>query len=125
MGNFWLKLKVWTKGIFAVVFFAYALVFIYQNSADATVWWWFGRTYKSSTVVLIAIAFLAGVISAVLIRTTLRTLQQVRDLRSKSRTDRIERDLAEMKQKASRLQTKPAPTPPGFDVVPPATEEIE
>jgi lysylphosphatidylglycerol synthetase-like protein (DUF2156 family) len=108
MGNVWLKIKVWTKGIVALLTIVYALLFIYNNSKPTEVWWWFDRRFNSSTVVLIAIAFLAGIISAVLTRTTIRTLQQVRDLRSKSRTERIERDLAEMKQKASRLQTKPS-----------------
>ena len=107
MGNMWLKIKVWTKVTLALLAIIYALVFIYQNSADATVWWWYNRSFKSTTVVLVALAFLAGVIMSILVRTTWRTMRQVRDLRSRSRTDRIERDLAEMKQKASRLQTKP------------------
>ena len=109
MGNFWLKVKVWTKAIVAAIVTVYALFFVYNNWADATVWWWFNKPpFKSSTVVLIVIAFLAGLITAVLIRTTLGTLRQMRDLRSRSRTDRIERELADMKQKASRLQTKPS-----------------
>jgi uncharacterized integral membrane protein len=126
MGNAWLKFKIWTKGIIAALIAIYALLFVYNNSADATVWWWFNRTFKSTTVVLIIIAFLAGVISTILVRTTVRTLRQMRDLRSRSRTDRMERELADMKEKASRLQTKPAQQAQGFDVIPPpANDSVE
>ena len=58
MGNLWLKIKVWTKGIVVALITIYGLLFVYNNSADATVWWWFNRTFKSTTVLLILIAFL-------------------------------------------------------------------
>jgi uncharacterized integral membrane protein len=118
MGNFWLKIKVWTKGITVAIVSIYALLFVYNNSAEANVWWWFNRSFKSSTVVLILIAFLAGVVGAVMVRTTFTTLRQIKDLRSRSRSDRIERELADMKDKAARLQTKPASTP--SDYAPPS-----
>ena len=124
MGNFWLKVKVWTKGIVALLLAIYAILFVYNNSADATVWWWFNRSFKSTTVVLIIIAFLAGAITTVLVRTTLRTLRQMRDLRSRSRTDRMERELADMKQKAARLQTKPTASAISTERLDP-TEPIE
>ena len=60
-------------------------------------------------------SFFAGVISTILIRTTWRTLRQVRNLRDRSRGQRMERELAEMKQKAATLQTKPIPTADPID----------
>ena len=111
MGNLWLKIKVWTKAILALLVALYAMFFAYNNSDETTVWLWFNHSPTHSKLVLLAIAFLAGVICTVLVRTTLRTLRQIRDLRTRSRTDKIERELAEMKQKASRLQTKPSSTP--------------
>jgi uncharacterized integral membrane protein len=107
MGNLWLKIKVWTKGILGLLVLLYALFFAYNNSDPTTVWLWFGHQPTYSKLVLLAIAFFAGVICTILVRTTMRTLRQIRELQSKSRTDRIERELADMKQKASRLQTKP------------------
>src|SRR5438270_9087505 len=117
MGNLWLKIKVWTKGIAIALLLLYVLVFIIKNNQPVKFWWWYNREDQYSMLVLIGISFFAGVISTILIRTTLRTLRQVRDLRSRSRTDRIERELAEMKQKASRLQTKPSAS--GEAIVPP------
>ena len=108
MGNLWLKIKVWTKGIATALVAIYATLFIYNNSADATVWWWFNRKFQSSTLVLILIAFLAGVVSTILVRTMFTTMRQIRSLSDRSRSQRIERELADMKEKASRLQTKPA-----------------
>lgn len=106
MTNTWLKIKIWTKGICAGLVLLYLLIFIYQNNRTVPFWWWSGHQGVHSVLLLILIAFFAGVISTVLVRTTLRTLKQIRDMRSRARTDRMERDLNEMKLKASRLQTK-------------------
>jgi uncharacterized integral membrane protein len=107
MGNLWLKIKVWTKGITAGLMLLYLLIFVVKNNNEVKFWWWYNRTIESSNLVLMGIAFLAGAISVILIRTTWTTLRQVRDLRTRSRTDRMERELADMKEKAARLQTKP------------------
>jgi uncharacterized integral membrane protein len=123
MGNLWLKIKVWTKVTLALLVLIYVLVFIVKNNEPVKFWWWINHEDQYSKVLLIVISFLAGVITTILFRTTLRTLRQVRDLRSRSRTDRIERELADMKQKASRLQTKPSAS--SVDVIPPPGESIE
>src|SRR5262245_34811675 len=107
MRNLWLKIKIWSKGIVGLIVVLYALFFAYNNSDQTTVWLWFGHSPTQSKLLLLAIAFFAGVICTILVRTTIRTVRQIRELQSKSRTDRIERELADMKQKASRLQTKP------------------
>ena len=38
MGNLWLKIKVWTKGILGLLVLLYALFFAYNNSDPTTVW---------------------------------------------------------------------------------------
>src|SRR3954469_10269487 len=124
MGNLWLKIKVWTKGILALLVVLYVLVFIAKNNEPVRFWWWYNREDQYSMLVLITISFLAGVISTILFRTTLRTLRQIRDLRSRSRTDKIERELADMKSKASRLQVKPTTAAPVVDF-PPDNNSIE
>src|SRR5436189_6026803 len=89
--NLWMKIKVWTKCIFALLLLLYALFFAYNNSDPTTVWLWFGHSPTYSKLVLLAIAFFAGVICTILVRTTMRTLRQIRDIRNRSSTDRIER----------------------------------
>lgn len=119
MSNLWLKIKIWTKGICAALVLLYLLIFILKNDQDVPFWWWFNHDHNYSKLLLIAIAFFAGVITTILLRTTLRTIKQINEVRRRSRTDRLERDLNDMKLKASRLQTRPAtgtttptPTPP-------------
>src|SRR3954451_22543774 len=100
MGEMWLKIWVWIKGIAVALLVLYAILFAYNNSNRATLWWWFNHQWESSTLMLMGISFVAGMISVVLISTTLRTMRQIKDLRSRGRADRLEREIADMKTKA-------------------------
>lgn len=106
----WLKIKVWTKVIVASALALYALLFIYNNSGEPVqFWWWFKHTQPASVFTLAILAFIAGMIAAVLISTTWKTYSQIRELQRRSRQQRLERDLAGMKSKAGMLQTRTAP----------------
>jgi uncharacterized integral membrane protein len=107
MSELWLKIKIWTKGILAALVLLYVIIFIAKNSQPVRFWWWYNHEDQYSALVLIAIAFVAGIVSTVLFRTTLRTMRQVQDLRSRNRSSRLEREMADMKAKAAMLQTKP------------------
>jgi uncharacterized integral membrane protein len=123
----WLKIKVWTKIVVASALGLYALIFIIKNtSQQVKFWWWFGREENASVLLLTAVAFVVGVLVAVLVRTTWKTVTQIRELQRRARQQRNERDLAEMKSKAGMLRTRPTaadaavatePTRP-FDEVP-------
>src|SRR3954453_22858073 len=108
MGEMWLKIWVWIKGIVFALLALYAILFAYNNSGEAKLWWWFNHTWQSSTLLMMAISFFAGMVTVVLFGTTLRTMRQIKDLRSRNRTDGLEREMADMKSKASMLQTRPA-----------------
>jgi hypothetical protein len=120
MGNFWLKIKVWSKGIIFALIALYSLAFLLFNMGQppVTVWFWYRTNLTISPLLLVFATFLLGAIAAILFRTTLTTIRQVRELRSRNRIDRLEREHAEMKAKASRLRTSnpasgaPAPTAP-------------
>ena len=124
MNNLWLKIKIWTKGILAALVLLYLLIFIIQNNQEVTFWWWRHCEIKASSLLLLFIAFLAGVITTILLRTILRTIKQINEVRHRSRSDRMERDLNEMKQKASRLQTKPATGATTPTTTPPPDESV-
>src|SRR4029079_4289443 len=110
----WLKIKIWTKGILFGLIAFYALVFFLKNDNRVEVWYWpWKDKYAISLIWLVLIAFVLGGIVTILIRTTLKTPRQIRELRAQNRLDRIEREHAEMKSKAAMLQTRTAPTPPG------------
>lgn len=113
MNNFWLKLKIWTKTTIAAVVLIYALLFIAKNSGQAVEFWYFPfkPTVNTSMLLLIAGTFLAGVVATLIVRTTFSTLRQVRELRARSRIDKLERDQASIKVKAAMLQRMPESIP--------------
>src|SRR5687768_15622739 len=100
MTNALLKVKVWTKVIVFGLVLVYVTVFIVQNSENkATLWVWPGRDrpLETSVLKLVLVAFLAGVIGTLLVRTLLRTVRQIRDVRDRNRSERLERELVDMK----------------------------
>ena len=120
MGNLWLKIWIWTKVTIFGLIALYLLSFIYANSkGTAEIWYWFFKDkYKVTILFFTFFVFMAGVISTILVHTTVRTIRQIRTVRARGATERLEREMAEMKAKAAMLQTKPASAPVGFDVVP-------
>jgi len=136
MGNLWLKIKIWTKVTVAALLALYVLIFVLKNGdRKADFWFWFGREYSGSLLSLVFFAFLIGGLIAILATTTFRTVRQIRELRARNRGMALERELADMKAKASMLKTKPvpgavssetqvAPAPAsGSDVAPPAVDD--
>ena len=110
MGSLWLKIKVWTKvALFAFVTI-YLLTFIFRNSDEpAKFWFWFWKPDLETSILYLTLgSFLAGVIVTLLVRTTWTTIRQIRDVRQRARTEKLEREMADMKSKAAMLQTRPA-----------------
>jgi hypothetical protein len=108
MNSLWLKIKVWTKVIVFSLLLLYGLLLIYNNSgAPVQVWVWFNTTYRIPVLLLIAATLLVGVGGTLLVRTVLKTIRQLRELRDRSQAEKRERDLASMKSKAAMLQTRP------------------
>jgi uncharacterized integral membrane protein len=120
MSNLWLKIWIWIKVGVSALLAIYLLLFIAKNSDNlAKFWFWFGRDYQLPVLLLAFVSFCAGVLATILIRTTFKTIRQVRDVRQRSRADRLEREVADMRTKAAKLQTRSAS--PG----PSASEEAE
>jgi len=109
VGSLWLKIKVWTKVIVFFGLLSYAALFIVMNSArQVKPWFWFGHDPDTSVLILVLCAFLTGVVGTILLRTTFKTLRQVREMRERGRSDRLQREMDEMKAKAARLRSRPA-----------------
>ncbi len=115
MGDTWLKIKAWTKGIFFGAVLIYVVLFVFKNSGDTIrFWWWFGYSKEIDAIFLALVSFVAGALCAFLIGTTWRTVRQIRDVRDGRRADREERERADVRAKAALLHTAPAaavPTP--------------
>lgn len=112
MTNLLLKIKIWTKGIIFGVLLLYVLVFIFKNQGyPATMWVAPYRAIESTVLLVAFFAFLAGVVVTILVRTSMATIRQVRELQERSRSAKLERTVQDMQNKAAMLRAKPAGTP--------------
>ncbi len=116
MNNLWLKIKLWMKIAICAFLAIYLLVFIIKNNGeDVTFWYWYKRQVQASILLLVAVAFLTGVLVTILTRMMFRTAKQISAMRNNARTEKLEREVADMKAKAAMLQTRGSP-PPSSDV---------
>ncbi|HEX8914596.1 MAG TPA: hypothetical protein VF796_19760 [Humisphaera sp.] len=125
MNNLWLKIKVWTKVTVFSLAAVYVISFAVKNSepqAKATFWYFFDspamrtQTLETSTFKLVAGAFVAGILVALLARTTFRTIAQIRELRARQAAEARERDIEQIRSKAALLRLKPEPADGGAEV---------
>jgi len=116
MTNVWLKFKIWFKLVLFGLIAVYILLFLFKNyDTTVTVWLWFGQkgTYTSSILVLVFGVFVLSVIGTLLISTIWRTVRQIREASARTRTQKLEKAIAEMNAKAAKLQIRPdAPETP-------------
>jgi uncharacterized integral membrane protein len=103
----WLKIKVWTKVTIFGLLALYAIVFLLKNMGrEVEFWYWFNREPKLPVLLLVLGAFLGGVLITILLRTTFKTIRQIRDLQSRSRTEKLQREVRDMQMKAAALRTR-------------------
>lgn len=106
MQTLWLKIKIWTKIVIFVLLLIAVLVFIVQNiNKPVTIWLW--HDIQTTLLKVLFVTVLVSVVFTILIGTTRRTIRQIRELRSRNRSLKMEQDLADMKAKAAMLQTSP------------------
>jgi H+/Cl- antiporter ClcA len=109
MGNLWLKIKIWFKVALVAILVIYIILFTYNNASEKThFWYWFHHAPETTLLFLVLCAFFAGVVSSLLIRTTFRTVRQIQEMQQRSRTQRLGREIDDIKTKAAMLQTKPS-----------------
>jgi uncharacterized membrane protein len=113
MTNVWLKFKIWFKLILFGLLAVYILLFLLKNyDTRVNVWLWFGETgtYTSSILALVFAVFVLSVIGTLLTSTIWRTVRQIREASARSRSERLEKAIAEMNAKAAKLQIRPDAT---------------
>jgi uncharacterized integral membrane protein len=108
MGNLWLKIRVWTKILVAVLALLYVICFVANNSDKVHVWFWFGPKPETTVFWVALSAFLAGVLVAVLSRTTFRTMQQFKQMQARQREAKVERHSADLEPKAATDRANPS-----------------
>jgi uncharacterized membrane protein YciS (DUF1049 family) len=126
MANFWFKLKLWTKATLVGLLALYVILFTYFNAQEKVqFWYWFHHQPETNLLLFVLCTFFAGVIAAILAQTMFRTLRQVREMKMRSKLDRLDRDLTDRKVKAAMLQTRETPAAPAPAAPPPPIESLE
>ncbi len=108
MSDFWIKLKFWIKTTLISALVIYVLLFIFKNSGESVKFWYFPLqdSLQTSVLYLTAGAFITGIITAILVKTTITTVKQFRLMKASKAT----REVAEMQAKAAKLQTRSTTT---------------
>ncbi|MDB5174558.1 MAG: hypothetical protein JWO87_137 [Phycisphaerales bacterium] len=108
MGKIWLRIWITIKITLFALLALYILLFvIFNHDNHADVWTYPSHSIKTSVLTATLFAFLAGVIGTILVRTTFKTLRQIRDVQDRSRHEKLQREVEDMKAKASMLRPKP------------------
>jgi hypothetical protein len=115
VGTLWLKIKVWTKVTLFALLTVYVLTFIFKNiGPKVDLWVWYLTPPINLSVLLLAlVSFLIGVLGTILSRTTIKTIRQLRNLAERTRAERLEREVSEMRTKAAMLRSKSSPEAAG------------
>jgi hypothetical protein len=112
MENLWLKIKIWTKISIVSIVLVYLILFLFRNGDQpVTIWYMFRyEPFRTSALTVIVLAFFAGVVGTLIFRMAYRAIRQIKDLRAKSATAKMSKDVQDLKAKAGMLQTKPEAT---------------
>ena len=120
----WEKIKLWTRIILFSALALYLLIVIAVNwelRLNGPLQLVFIKFENARVLLVLLVTAVVSIFGWWLTRTVFKALRQLQSVRERSRTTRLEKDLAEMKAKAAMLQKKEAATAtpaPGFPVVP-------
>ncbi len=104
----WAKVKAYTKLSVAGVVTLYVLIVLLVNwdsRVQPGINVLFVRFDAPRILTVLLVTAVGTLVLAFLTRLVYRTLRQIADFRRRSRSAQLERDMAEMKAKADRLQT--------------------
>jgi hypothetical protein len=120
MNDTWQKIKFWARiTLFSVIALYVIGFFIANRNAYVTpaIDFIFHTWTAPNLLLVLILDSVFSIFGWWLFRTVFRALRQMQQMRATSRTGKLEREVADMKNKAAMLQVKPAtpadPTPPG------------
>lgn len=118
----WEKIKLWTRAIVFGVLALYVLIVLAVNwelRLDGTLQLMFVQFVKPRVLSVLLVTAVVSLIGWWLLRAVIKTVRQLQAVRERSRTAKLEKEVAEMRAKAGMLQKKEAAAAaPGFPVVP-------
>jgi hypothetical protein len=134
MGTFWEKLKFWTKAIsfgVAVLYLFIVMALNWNLVIDGDLNLIVAKYQKPHVLTVLLVTAVISIFGWWLLRTIFKTLRQWQHLQDRSRTARLEKEMAEMKAKAGMLQTREAPaaattnTPAPSPSAPPVVKPVD
>jgi len=112
VGTFWEKLKFWTKAIVFGVAALYLLIVVTLNwelKIEGDLNLIFTKYQRPHVLTVLLVTGVLSICGWWLLRTVFKTLRQWRSLQDRSRTAKLEKEMAEMRAKAQMLQTRESP----------------
>jgi len=129
----WEKIKLWTRVVVFGAMALYLLIVLTLNwglVVEGKLRLMFTEFDHPRVLVVLLVTAVISIFGWWLFRTIFKTLRQFRSLRERSRTTKLEKEVAEMKAKAGMLQKKdppaaPVTTPtPAISTPPPAAPDV-
>jgi hypothetical protein len=120
----WEKIKLWTRVVVFGALALYLLIVIAVNwelRVKGTLQLVFVKFDEPRVLLVLLVTAVVSIFGWWLLRAVFKTVRQFRSVRDRSRTTKLEKEMAEMRAKASMLREKEreAPAAPqGFPVVP-------
>jgi hypothetical protein len=121
----WEKIKLWTRIVVFSALALYVLIVVALNwtlRVKGTLELMFVRFEDPRVLLVLLVTAVVSIFGWWLTRTVFKALRQLQSVRERSRTAKLEKEMADMKAKAAMLQKKEGMTPaaaaPGFPVVP-------
>lgn len=105
-----LRAWIWIKLALMALVLIYTTLFVYNNSgATVELWYFFNRSAQVPKLLALIGAFLLGGLLTLLVRMVSKTIRQMRRASEQERTERLEREIADMRTKAATLRTRDEP----------------
>ncbi|HLL91000.1 MAG TPA: hypothetical protein VK324_16995 [Tepidisphaeraceae bacterium] len=117
----WQKIKLWSKIVILGLVLLHALLFIFLNLGTvieprlSLIY----KTYdRPNFLVVTLVTSVVSIFGWWMFWLVFRTLRQIREVGTRARTDRLEREMEQIKQKAAMLQTRPDADPRNTQIRP-------
>lgn len=113
MNGFWQKFLAIVKFVVLGLLLIHVLLFIVLNMSavvDTQLNLIYRKYDRPNFLLVMLLTSVLSIFGWWLFRVSLRTIRQINDSNSRSRTLKLERDMAEIKSKAAMLQTDPTST---------------
>lgn len=120
MDTFWQKLKLWLRIAVLGLVVIHALIFIFLNLSivvEPRLHMVYTTYDRPNFLVVMLCTSIISIFGWWLFWLVFRTIRQLRTANDRARADKLEREMADMKSKAAKLQTRPDVDPSNSRII--------